>query len=77
MYQLIRDPITGDANESVVLRAADGVYIPLAKGNTDYAAYEAWLAQGNTPEAPEVGPSAPDGPDEPESSGDESDEPPE
>jgi hypothetical protein len=36
-----------------VLRAADSVYIPFAKGNTDYAAYLAWLAEGNAPEPPD------------------------
>ena len=29
------------------------ISIPLVEGNTDYAAYLAWLAEGNTPEAAE------------------------
>jgi hypothetical protein len=31
-----------------VLRVADGAYIPIAPGNADYAAYQQWLAAGNT-----------------------------
>jgi hypothetical protein len=51
MYRLLKDAATGEINPNVVLRTSDGVYIPLAEGNTDYEAYKAWLAEGNTPEA--------------------------
>ena len=45
-YQLT----TGDT----ILRLADNAFIPPDPANTDYAAYLAWLEEGNTPEpAPE------------------------
>ena len=45
-YQLT----TGD----MILRITDGAFIPADPANTDYAAYLAWLDEGNTPEpAPE------------------------
>lgn len=40
-YQLT----TGDT----ILRTADGAFIPPDPANTDYAAYLAWLEEGNTP----------------------------
>jgi len=48
MYKLIKDSFTG--NITVVKRLADNAFIPLDPANTDYAAYLAWLAEGNTPE---------------------------
>jgi hypothetical protein len=41
-YQLT----TGDT----ILRTADNAFIPQDPANTDYAAYLAWLDEGNTPE---------------------------
>jgi hypothetical protein len=41
-------------NGDTILRIADNAFIPPDPANTDYAAYLAWLDEGNTPEpAPE------------------------
>jgi len=34
---------------TVIIRIADGACIPLAEGNSDYAAYKLWLEEGNIP----------------------------
>lgn len=47
MYQQVIDPATGTASTSVVLRTIDKAFIPLKAGNDDYAAYLAWVADGN------------------------------
>jgi hypothetical protein len=48
MYKLINNPFGGSPN--CVLRIADNATIPQDPANTDYQAYLAWLAEGNTPE---------------------------
>jgi len=37
-------------NFSTVIRTRDGASIPMAEDNRDYAAYQEWLAAGNTPD---------------------------
>ena len=45
MYKLLTSPI----GEKFVIRLSDNANIPFAPDNTDYQAYLAWVAQGNTP----------------------------
>ena len=49
MYKLTQ-PMYGQTEPSCVIRTTDGACIPYAVDNTDYQAYLAWLAEGNTPE---------------------------
>ena len=42
MYQL--------TTSTSIIRLSDSAFIPADPANTDYAAYQAWLSEGNTPE---------------------------
>tara|TARA_R100000329_G_C7485788_1_gene171120 strand:+ start:397 stop:561 length:165 start_codon:yes stop_codon:yes gene_type:complete len=48
-YKLIKNDLTNKIN--TVLRKEDNAFIPFDEGNTDYQAYLAWVAEGNTAEA--------------------------
>jgi hypothetical protein len=49
MYKLPRLNPDGTSQQSVI-RLSDNAWIPFVNDNTDYQAYLAWLAEGNTPE---------------------------
>ena len=51
-YQYILDPLTGKITDSTIKRLPDNVYIPNDPANTDWQAYQEWLAAGNTPLPP-------------------------
>jgi len=50
MYKQTIDFFTKKTLDAVI-RTADSAFIPFDPDNTDYQAYLAWLAEGNTPEA--------------------------
>jgi hypothetical protein len=47
MYKLLLN-LRGEIKS--VQRLSDNAFIPFAEDNTDYQAYLAWVAEGNTPE---------------------------
>jgi hypothetical protein len=48
MYQLTNPhPVTNEVQ--CIKRLSDNAFIPFDPANTDYQAYLAWLAEGNTP----------------------------
>jgi hypothetical protein len=54
MYKLTPDsPVFGQSKS--VIRTTDGACIPFDPANTDYQAYLAWVAKGNTPISADTG----------------------
>jgi hypothetical protein len=51
MYKLIK--LVDGCLSQMVTRTSDGACIPFDPANTDYQAYLAWVAEGNTPEPAE------------------------
>jgi hypothetical protein len=50
MYKLWQTQYTdGSVKVETVIRLADNAFIPFDPANTDYQAYLAWLAEGNSP----------------------------
>jgi hypothetical protein len=47
MYQIVISQLTNEIG--CIKRISDNAFIPLDPANTDYAAYLAWLAEGNEP----------------------------
>ena len=52
-YQQVLNPMTGQIDNSIILRLPDYAFIPNDPDNTDWQAYQAWLAEGNLPLPPE------------------------
>ena len=53
-YQQLMDWATKTASTSLIYRLPDGTTIPNDLDNTDWQAYQEWLAAGNTPLPPEI-----------------------
>lgn len=51
-YRIITTKFAGYEG-TIIKRTSDGAFIPLDPENTDYIAYLAWVAAGNTPDPAE------------------------
>jgi hypothetical protein len=52
-YQEVYKAFTKEIDPNTILRLPDGAWIPNDPENTDWQAYQEWLAEGNTPLPPE------------------------
>ena len=52
-YKQTLNPMTGQVNDTMILRLQDNATIPFDPANTDYQQYLKWLEEGNTPEPAE------------------------
>ena len=52
-YQYCIAPETQQITDTCIRRLPDGACVPNDPDNTDWQAYLAWLAEGNTPLPPE------------------------
>jgi len=48
MYQQCKDSF-GNISTTCIKRLSDNAFIPMNEQNSDYQAYLAWVAEGNTP----------------------------
>ena len=53
MYQLQPDTLIGASR--CIKRLADNAFIPFDDRNVDYVEFQAWLAEGNTPQPADQG----------------------
>lgn len=53
-YQYLIDWATKDISQNLIYRLPDGTTVPNDMNNTDWQAYQAWLADGNTPLPPDA-----------------------
>jgi hypothetical protein len=51
-YRLISAASVTDPDATMIQRVADGAFIPADPANRDYAAYLAWVEEGNKPDPP-------------------------
>ena len=56
MYKIIniKDIYTNEKTGEALCRISDNAFIPFDPANTDYQAYLAWVAEGNTPLPPDA-----------------------
>jgi hypothetical protein len=53
MYKTLINTLNNKVFENQIQRLSDGACIPFDPANSDYIAYLAWVAEGNTPEPAE------------------------
>jgi hypothetical protein len=49
MYQKLPNELITGSEAQCIKRLSDNAFIPFDPDNSDYQAYLAWLAEGNTP----------------------------